>query len=81
MITILLHISNSEPIKVDVEELPNPTDYAILGKNPRDRKDKEVDWLDEGVNMVMFPWSRINLIQILPNRDQEEEFPQLWRND
>lgn len=56
MITLLLHISNSEPVKVDVEELPNPTDLMVIGRNPRDRKDREVEWLDEGVTTVMFPW-------------------------
>ncbi len=81
MITLLLHISNSEPVKIDVEDLPHPSDMMILGRNPRDRKDKEVDWLDEGVTTVMFPWSRINFIQIMPDPDAQSEFPQLWRND
>jgi hypothetical protein len=81
MITLLLHIANSEPIKVDVEDLPQPSDIMIVGKNPRDRKDKEVDWLDEGVTTVMFPWSRINLIQVMPSAEDQAEFPQLWRND
>ena len=47
MITLLLHISNAEPVKVDVEDLPHPSDMMIVGRNPRDRKDKEVEWLDE----------------------------------
>ncbi|MCB9451751.1 MAG: hypothetical protein H6672_09940 [Anaerolineaceae bacterium] len=81
MITLLIHIANSEPLKIDVEELPNPGDVMIVGKNPRDRKDREAEWLDEGVTTVMFPWSRINLIQVLPDPDEQQEFPQLWRTD
>jgi hypothetical protein len=81
MITLLVHISNSEPVKLDVEEMPRSTDIMIVGRNPRDRKDREVDWLDEGVTTVMLPWSRINLIQVLPNPDEQTTFPQLWRND
>lgn len=81
MITLLVHISNSEPVKIDVEELPSPTDIMVLGRNPRDRKDREVEWLDEGVTTVMLPWSRINFIQIMPNANAQDEFPQLWRND
>jgi hypothetical protein len=81
MITLLLHISNAEPVKVDVEDLPEPTDIMIVGRNPRDRKDKEVEWLDEGVNTVIFPWSRISLIQVMPDPDAQSEFPQLWRNE
>ena len=81
MITLLVHISNSEPVKIDVEELPSPTDVMVLGRNPRDRKDREVEWLDEGVTTVMLPWSRINFIQIMPSSNAQDEFPQLWRND
>lgn len=81
MITLLLHISNSEPVKIDVEEMPNSTDVMIVGRNPRDRKDREVEWLDEGVTTVLFPWSRITYIQVMPNPNEASEFPQLWRND
>ncbi|MCA9912266.1 MAG: hypothetical protein KC496_02920 [Anaerolineae bacterium] len=81
MITLLIHIANSEPIKLDVEELPQPGDVMIVGRNPRDRKDREAEWLDEGVTTVMFPWSRINLIQVLRDPDEQQEFPQLWRTD
>jgi hypothetical protein len=81
MITLLLHITNQEPVKVDVEDMPQPTDIMIIGKNPRDRKDKEVNWLDEGVTTVMVPWSRINMIQVLPSAETETEFPLPFRND
>jgi len=81
MITLLLHISNAEPIKIDVDDMPSPTDIMIVGRNPRDRKDKEVEWLDEGVTTVILPWSRISLIQVMPDPDAQAEFPQLWRND
>ena len=81
MITLLLHITNQEPVKIDVEEMPHPSDVMILGKNPRDRKDKEVNWLDEGVTTVKVPWSRINMIQVLPSANAEAEFPMPFRND
>ncbi|MBZ0308926.1 MAG: hypothetical protein K8I82_22860 [Anaerolineae bacterium] len=81
MITLLIHVANSEPIKLDVEDMPDPSAIMIIGKNPRDRKDREVDWLDEGVTTVMFPWSRISLIQVIPSKDEQQDFPQLWRND
>ncbi|MBC7869274.1 MAG: hypothetical protein H7Y09_00430 [Chitinophagaceae bacterium] len=73
--SILVHISNAEPVKIDVEELPTPADTCIIGKNPRERSDKELTWLDEGVTMVVFPWWRINYIQILPNQEEQLEFP------
>jgi hypothetical protein len=78
--SILLHVANSEPVKVDVDELPMPTDNCIVGKNPRDRADKEVTWLDEGVSTVIFPWWRINYIQVLPSGEEDMEFPLPFRS-
>ncbi|MCU0497250.1 MAG: hypothetical protein MUF87_07865 [Anaerolineae bacterium] len=80
-VTLLLHVSNSEPIKVDVDEMPKPTDIVIIGKNPRERSDKEVSFLDEGVTTVIFPWWRINYVQVLPSGDDEMEFPLPFRED
>jgi hypothetical protein len=81
MITLQIHIANAEPIKVDVEEMPQMTDIAILGSNPRDRQERELNWVDDGVSTIIIPWSRINFIQVLPDQEAEEEFPLPFRND
>ncbi len=79
MITIQIHIANQEPIKLDVEELPDPRDNVIIGKNPRDRKDQEIIWVDEGVNTLIMPWWRINYIQVMPSGEEQLDFPLLYR--
>ncbi len=81
MITLLVHIANSEPIKLDVEELPRPTELVIIGTNPRDRKDREVPWVEDGVTTIILPWWRVNYIEVLPDADAQEEFPLPFRND
>lgn len=81
MITLLLHLNNAEPVKLDVEEMPGATDTFIIGKNPRDRIEKEVVWLDDGVTTVMMPAWRITLIQVLPSAEDEVEFPLPFRNE
>ena len=81
MITLLLHVANQEPVKVEVDELPKPTDNAIIGKNPRERNDKEFPWVEEGVSVVIFPWWRINYVQVLPSPDDQLEFPLPYRQD
>lgn len=80
MISLLLHVAGSEPVKIDVDELPGPLDIAIIGRNPRERSDKEVTWIDDGVTTVIFPWWRINYIQVLPSPDDILEFPLPYRN-
>ncbi|MDZ4764947.1 MAG: hypothetical protein SGI73_10375 [Chloroflexota bacterium] len=81
MITILMHIANAEAVKLDLEEMPSVTDIAVVGKNPRDRADREVSWLEEGVTTIVFPWWRITFLEILPSEAEEEEFPLPFRND
>lgn len=80
MPTIIVHISNAAPVKIDVEELPDPMATSIIGKNPRERSDKEIDWLDEGVDTVIFPWWRINYVQVLPSEEESTEFPMPFRD-
>jgi hypothetical protein len=79
MYTIILHVANSAPVKLEVDELPNPTDVSVMGRNPRERNDKEFPWVDEGVTTVIFPWWRINYIQILPSEDEILDFPMFFR--
>lgn len=81
MMSILVHLANTEPIKVDVDALPSPSDNVLVGRNPRDHVDRELSWLDEGVRVVILPWWRINYVQVLPSAEEQEEFPLLFRND
>jgi hypothetical protein len=81
MITLLVHINNADPVKIDVEEMPKATDNAIVGKNPRDRAEKEVDWLEDGVTTIMFPWWRVTFVEVLPSPEDAAEFPLPFRNE
>ncbi len=71
-ISLLLHVAGEEPIVVDVEELPDPKDQFICGANPRYRDGKEVRNILPEVNQVIFPWWRINFVEILPGKEEEE---------
>lgn len=68
---IQVHIANDDPVVLDVDELPNPTDQFIIGMNPRRRDNKDVAYILREVNQVIFPWWRINFIQVLPGADEE----------
>lgn len=71
-ISLLLHIVGEDAIVVDVEELPDPTDQYILGSNPRHRDGKEVRSILPEVNQIILPWWRINFIEIMPGKEDEE---------
>lgn len=81
MITLLVHINNADPVKMDVDEMPKPTDQAVIGKNPREKGDKEIAWLEDGVQTVIFPWWRVTFIEVLPSETEDTEFPLPFRND
>ncbi len=72
MVTIIMHIQNEDPIVGEMEQLPNPADQLLYIKNPRRRDGKEVHYIDVEVNTVIWPVSKINFIEVLPGKDEEE---------
>ena len=76
---IQVHVANDEPIVLDVDDLPKPTDTFVMGMNPQRRDGKEVNYILREVNQVIFPLWRINFIQILPS-EQEDDVPTFVRD-
>ncbi len=72
--TLLLHVSNEDPIVVEVERLPEPTDTCVTGRHPRRRDNKEVHYILPEVTTVIFPMTRLNFIEVLPSGEEEEVF-------
>lgn len=81
MHTLLVHINNADPIKCDVDDLPKPNDNVFVGKNVREKGDKDLDFLEEGVSTLIIPWWRITFIEVLPSPADADEFPLPFRND
>lgn len=72
--SIVIHISNEEPVLGEVEELPNPTDQVIRINNPRRLDGKYLNFIQDRVTTVIWPISKINFIEILPNEEEEDIF-------
>ncbi len=70
--SLILHISNEDPILCDVEQLPGPEDQFVMVNNPRRRDGKEIHNLDDEVTTMIVPWHRINFVQVLPSTESEE---------
>ena len=73
-IALLVHISGEDAIVIDVEALPMPQDQILIGTNPRYRDGKEVRNILPEVNTVIFPWWRVNFIEVLPSKEEEEVY-------
>lgn len=70
--TIILHPTGEEPIIGETEELPKPTDISITLNSPRRLDGKELHYLADNVLTVIWPINRLNFIEILPTKAEEE---------
>ncbi len=70
--TLVIHVSGEESVVAEVDELPAMDDTMITVKNPRRMDGKDLHYLDENVNTVIWPIHRINFIEILPTKEEEE---------
>ena len=69
---VILHIQGEEPVFGEVEELPNLQDVSIKVNHPRRIDGKDLSYLAENVTTVLWPWSRLNFVEIIPSREDEE---------
>ncbi len=72
--TLFVHLSNEDPLLLEVDELPGPHDTLLIGKHPRRRDNKEVHYILGEVTTVIFPLTRISFIEVMPSGEQEEVF-------
>jgi hypothetical protein len=70
--TLILHILNADPVVGECEELPSPADTMVAVSNPRTRDGKDIHYLAENVVTVYFPVEKLNFIEIMPGKEEEE---------
>ena len=69
---VLIHITNSEPIRAEIEELPGLTDTLLKVMNPRQRDGKDLHFIAADVVVVYWPVSQISFLEILSSEDEEQ---------
>jgi hypothetical protein len=70
--TIVVHISNEDPILAECDELPGPTDTVVIVKNPRRRDGKDIHYLQADVISLIWPMNQITFIEVLPGEGEEK---------
>ncbi len=70
--TLIVHISNADPIVGEVDELPKPIDNLVVIHEPRQRDGKEVPYIDRESMIAIFPIHRISFIEVVTPREEEE---------
>jgi hypothetical protein len=72
MPSVILHIQNEDPVLGEIDAMPASTDLLLIVKNPRKRDGKDLHYIDASVQIVIWPVSRINFIEIFPAGEDEE---------
>ena len=70
--TVIVHIQGEEPVLGEMEEIPTPIDVTIRVDHPRRIDGKDLPYVADNVTTVIWPMSRINFIEIMPTREEEE---------
>ena len=71
-ITLVLHILNSDPIVGEADNIPAPSDHIIAINHPRRLDGKDVPYLAEAATTVFWPVERLNFIEVLAGKEEEE---------
>ena len=69
--SIILHVVGESSILGEIEELPKASDTIITLTNPRLRDGKDIHYLEHNVVKVIWPLSKITLIEILESEEEE----------
>ncbi len=78
--TVIIHLLNQDPIVADMEMLPNESASFVAFTNPRLRDDKNVPWATPGARSFIFPWSRINFIEVMTSKEEESSVIKPFRD-
>ena len=70
--TVILHILNADPVVGEIDELPSPSDTMIIVSNPHTRDGKDVPYLAENAMTVIWPVEKLNFIEVLEGKEEEE---------
>ncbi len=70
--TVLIHLLNEEPVVAEMERLPEPSDQVLIASNVRRRDGREVPFLLPEAGLVIFPYSRIQCVEVMTTEGEEE---------
>jgi hypothetical protein len=70
--TLLMHIVGEQTILAEAEQLPSPGDSIITVTNVRQRDGKDLNNIDSAATHFIYPWTRVNFIEVLGAEEEEE---------
>ena len=75
MIRAILHLTNDQPLAIDLIETPSPGDIAVICTNIRTIDGKKPVFIDFANSTFVFPMLGIRFLEILQPRAEGEAPP------
>ncbi len=72
MSTVIVHVSNEDPVMGELDSLPSSTDTIISLKNPRKKDGKDIKTMEANVSVVIYPIAKLNYIEVVSSESEEE---------
>lgn len=69
MIRAILHLTNDQPLSVELTQMPTPGDIAIVCTNLRTIDGKKPVFIDFATSTFVFPMSHIRFVEVLQAAD------------
>ena len=70
--TVMIHLLNEDAVVGEVERVPEPDDQVLIVSNVRRRDGRDISYVLPESSMVIFPWTRIHCVEILPSEREEK---------
>jgi hypothetical protein len=77
--TVILHIQNEDPLLAEMDELPKPADMFVMVSNIRKRDGSRVNNIDMEAERFMYPWTRVNFIEVLASEAERAKVMKFFR--
>jgi hypothetical protein len=69
--TVIIHITNEEPIVGELDQLPAAADTILTIRNPRRRDGKDVQNLSNDAITIIWPINQVSFIEVMPSEGEE----------
>ncbi|MEE9615839.1 MAG: hypothetical protein V3T90_02395 [Anaerolineae bacterium] len=70
--TVMIHLLNEDAVVAEIERVPEPNDQVLIVSNVRLRDGRDVSYILPETNTVIYPWTRIHCVEILPGEKEEK---------
>jgi hypothetical protein len=78
-IKVILHLSGESPVVGEVDQEPQTSDLFVKVSNLRKPDGKDIAYLADGVEYVIFPWHRITFLELMPSEEDRESVIDFFR--